>query len=101
MIERLKLDLVILTQNAHVQYFVGPRLDWKFSPAAAIAADGRVMLVAPAKPADEVAADDILTYEAQSFSTLRNDQRQKSTAVLFEALARRPRPKRVGVEFSS
>ncbi len=41
------LDLVILTQNAHIQYFVGPRFGWTFSPAAAIAADGRVVLVAP------------------------------------------------------
>ena len=98
--ERLGLDLVILTQNPHVQYFVGPRFDWKFSPAAAIGADGHVTLVAPAKPA-EVAAADVRTYEAQSFSTLRNDQRQKSTAVLFDALANRAKPKRVGVEFSS
>jgi Xaa-Pro dipeptidase len=98
--QRLKLDLVILTQNAHIQYFFGPRFDWKFSPAAALSADGHAVLVAPAKPA-EVAADEVLTYEAQSFSTLRNDQRQKSTAILFEALAKREAPKRVGVEYSS
>ena len=41
------LDLVILAENAHVQYFIGPRFDWKFSPVAAIAADGRSILVAP------------------------------------------------------
>ncbi|MEX0676454.1 MAG: Xaa-Pro peptidase family protein [Pirellulales bacterium] len=100
-IERLKLDLVILTQNPHVQYFVGPRFDWKLAPAAAICAGGHVILVAPSQPAEDVAAGEILTYEAQSFSTLRNDQRQKSTAVLFDALAKRPKPIRVGVEFSS
>jgi Xaa-Pro aminopeptidase len=98
--QRLKLDLVILTQNAHIQYFVGPRFDWKFSPAAAIAADGHTILVAPAKPAEAV-ADEVCTYEAQSFSTLRNDQRQKATAVLFDALAQHAAPKRVGLEFSS
>lgn len=95
-----RLDLVLLTQNAHVQYFFGPRYDWKFSPAAALAADGHAILVAPATPA-EAAADEILTYEAQSLCTLRNDQRQKSTAILFDALAKRPAASRVGVEFSS
>jgi Xaa-Pro aminopeptidase len=98
---RKNLDLAILTQNQHVQYFVGPRFGWTFSPAAAIGADGRVVLVAPALPAEPAAADDVRTYEAQSFSTLRNDQRQKSTDVLFDALAKGSRGKRVGVESSS
>lgn len=99
--ERLGLDLVVLGQNAHVQYFVGPRFGWTFSPAAAVGADGHVILVAPSKAGGETAADEIHTYEAQSFSTLRNDQRQKSTAVLFDALAKRKKPGRVGLEFSS
>ncbi len=51
--------------------------------------------------AENAAADDLLTYEAQSFSTLRNDQRQKSTQVLLDALAKYARPRRLGVEFSS
>jgi Xaa-Pro aminopeptidase len=101
LMERHKLDLVILTQNPHVQYFIGPRFGWTFSPAAAIASDGRAILIAPFAPLEDAAADEVRTYEAQSFSTLRNDQRQKSTAVLFDALAARPKPKRVGVEFSS
>lgn len=99
--QRLKLDLVVLAQNPHVQYFVGPRFGWTFSPAAAIAADGHVILVAPSIPGQDAAADDVRTYEAQSFCTLRNDQRQKSTAVLFDALEGRGKSKRVGVEFSS
>lgn len=99
--ERLGVDLTIVTQNQHVQYLVGPRYEATFSPAAAIAADGRVTLVAPFEPSEPVAADEILTYEAKSFSTLRNDQRQKSSQVLVEALAARPRSGRLGVEFSS
>ena len=100
--ERLRLDLVIVTQNQHVQYLVGPRFEWTFSPAAAIAADGHVTLVAPFEPSEPVAADEVLTYEAKSFSTLRNDQRQKSSQVLLDALGKRSRPKpRSGVEFSS
>jgi Xaa-Pro dipeptidase len=99
--ERLQLDLVVVTQNQHVQYFAGPRYEWTFSPALAIAADGRVTLVAPFDPATPVAADDVLKYEAKSFSTLRNDQRHNSTRVLCDALGKRARPRRVGAEFST
>ncbi|MBI3837695.1 MAG: aminopeptidase P family protein [Planctomycetia bacterium] len=99
--ERLGLDLVIVTQNQHVQYLVGPRFDWVFSPAAAIGADGHVTLVAPHEPKEPVAADRTLTYEAKSFSTLRNDQRQKSSQMLIKWLNGHAPPRRLGVEFSS
>lgn len=99
--ERQKLDLVVVTQTEHVQYLAGPRFGPVFSPAAALTSDGKLTLVAPKKPVVEAAADEYLTYEAQWHSTLRNDQRQASSAVLLAALAGRAAPKRVGVEFSS
>jgi len=99
--EHSKVDLAIITQNQHVQYLVGSRFEWTFSPAVAIAADGHTTLVAPVIPPDAVAADEVLTYEAKSFSTLRNDQRDKSSKVLLDALAKRPKAARLGVEFSS
>jgi Xaa-Pro aminopeptidase len=99
--QRLRLDRAIVTQNQHVQYLVGPRFEWTFSPAAVLDADGHLTLIAPSDPAEAVAADAVLKYEAKALSTLRNDQRQKSAGVLFEALAGRPAAKRVGVEFSS
>ncbi len=102
LMQQKQLDLVLLTQQVHIQYFVGPRFGWAFSPAAAIAADGRVILVRPELVPCEAAADDVRTYEAQSyFSTLRNDQREKSTDVLFDALGSRAEGKRIGVERSS
>ncbi len=99
--QRLRLDLVIVTQNQHVQYLVGPRFEWTFSPVAAISADGRMILVAPYELKEPVAADKTLTYEAKSLSTLRNDQRHKSSQVLIDALAKNPCARRLGVEFSS
>jgi Xaa-Pro dipeptidase len=99
--QRLRLDLVIVTQNQHVQYLVGPRYEWTFSPAAAIWSDGYVTLVAPQEPTEPVAADRTTFYKAKSLSTLRNDQRQKSSRVLIEEINRRPSPQRLGVEFSS
>ena len=73
--ERLNLDLAIVTQIEHVQYLAGPRFNWVFSPCAALDRNGRLTLVAPGEPPAEAAADTILTYEAQWHSTLRNDQR--------------------------
>ena len=51
-----KLDLVVLTQNAHVQYLAGPRYAWTFQPAVALTADGKLTLVAPNKPPEVSAA---------------------------------------------
>jgi len=99
--EKLKLDLVIITQNQHVQYLVGPRYEWTFSPAVALRADGHAILIAPQEPAEPVAADEIHKYLAKSFSTLRNDQRHQSTEVLLAALSSKAAAKRIGVEFSS
>jgi Xaa-Pro dipeptidase len=101
LMDQLRLDLAIVTQREHVQYLVGPRFDWVFSPAAALSRDGRVILVAPDEPAEPVAADVIRTYKAKSFCTLRNDQRHESSTVLIDELSKGTRPKRLGVEFSS
>ncbi len=102
----LEIDLVIVTQIEHVQWLAGPRFAWTFSPAAALAADGRVTLVIPdLSPAITAAFEspgyDVLTYEAKMLSTLRNDQRHASSAVLLQGLADRPKAHTIGVEFSS
>lgn len=99
--EHERLDLVILVRAEHVQWAVGPRYGWHFEPAVLLFADGHCTLVAPNEPPEVAAANDVITYEAQWLSTLRNDQRAASSAVLWEYLASRPQPHRVGVEFSS
>ena len=66
---QLRLDVAIVTQHAHVQYLIGPRYAWTFAPTAALLADGRTILVAPSEPNVPTAADEVVTYEAQSFST--------------------------------
>lgn len=99
--QKQNLDLVVVTQIEHVQYLVGPRFGGVFSPAAALRADGHLTLCAPRKPDLSAAADEVVTYDAQLHSTLRNDQRQASSDVLLKALSGKVNPKRVGVEFSS
>jgi Xaa-Pro dipeptidase len=102
----LDIDLVIVTQIEHVQWLAGPRFAWTFAPAAALAADGRLTLIAPDSPTPVAAASEtleceVLYYEAKMLSTLRNDQRAVSSAVLLKALSERPKAHTIGVEFSS
>ncbi|HEV2970191.1 MAG TPA: Xaa-Pro peptidase family protein [Pirellulales bacterium] len=97
----LKLDLVIVTQIEHVQWLTGPRFEWKFQPVAVLSADGRMTLVAPSDSRDPAEADEVLHYDAKWLSTLRQDQRAASSQVLLKALAARPKPRSIGVEFSS
>jgi len=101
---QLNLDMVVVTQHEHVQWLAGPKIDWKFQPAAALSAAGTLTLVVPGKKGKSVeiaaAADEIIAYEAQWHSTLRNDQRAAATAVLVAALGNDPH-RRLGVEFST
>ncbi len=90
-----------MTQTEHVQWLAGPRFAWLFQPAALLTAAGRLYMVAPRKWQGEAAADEVIKYDAQWHSTLRNDQRAESTRVLFAAMAGEAAPRRVGVEFSS
>ena len=94
------LDAIVVVSPEHVEYLTGHRWDDRFRPLAAVLADGSSLLVCPDKPAAEPAADDVRTYEAKWRSTLRNDQRAASAAVLGDWLAGRPL-RRVGVEFSA
>ncbi len=101
LMQQQRLDMVIVTQHEHVQWLAGPRFYWTFAPVAALSADGHVTLVAPAVTYRDAAADKVVGYPSNQFSTLRNDQRQASSAALIDALAGRAKPKRIGVEFSS
>ncbi|MGC4003361.1 MAG: aminopeptidase P family N-terminal domain-containing protein [Pirellulales bacterium] len=82
----LRLDWVALATHENTQWLTGHRCNWHHEPFAALRADGTTLLIAPNKPPAASAADDVRTYEANSVSTLRNDQRQKSSAVLVDAI---------------
>ena len=95
------VDLAVVTLPEHVQYLAGPRFGPLFQPVAALTAEGHLTLVAPARRLPEIhAADEVLTYEAQWHSTLRNDQRAEAICVLEQSVSFRG-VNRVGVEFSS
>ena len=98
--KKLRLDLAVVQQIEHVQWLTGARYPWTMSPAAALRADGNLTLVAPKKPVLEAAADQVVNYEAQWHSTLRNDQREASSVELLKALGNKAAIARIGVEFS-
>ena len=94
------IELAIVTQHAHVQWLTGAYCPWTFQPTALLAADGRLTLLSPVKPAlTATAADQVITFEAKWHSTMRNDQRAASAEAL--RLAFRSRPTRIGVEYGS
>ncbi len=99
-IQRLGAQMAIVTQRENVQWLTGLYVPSVFQAAAALSAEGRLTLVVPEK-FDTPAADEILTYEAKWYSTLRNDQTQAAAEVLFAAIRDRGTPERVAVEFSS
>ena len=95
------IDAVVVVMPEHVQYLTGHRWDHRFAPLAAVLASGEALLVCPDRPVEHAAADVVRTYEAKWRSTLRNDQREASAAVLADWLRDRGRPARVGVEYSA
>jgi len=100
--QELNLELTIVTQRANIQWLTGAYFPFTFNPVAALREDGQLTLVGPAgKVPEPVAADEVLPYEAQWLSTLRNDQREASSRVLMDSLQSQPVPQRIGVEFSS
>ncbi len=98
---QLGVDVAIVTQTEHVQWLAGPRFPWVMQAAVAIRADGHVTLTAPTKPSLVAAADEVVTYEAQWHSTLRNDQRQACQEVLAQAVGSHVSGSCLGVEFST
>ncbi len=68
------LDAVIVGAAHHVYYFSGHLARWVHQSAFVLFADGRSVLVSANSPARDVAADEVLAYEANRFSTLRQEQ---------------------------
>ncbi|NBP88507.1 MAG: aminopeptidase P family protein [Planctomycetia bacterium] len=99
--EQAHLDLAIVVSPESIEYLTGLRWDFRFSPVAALGADGQTVLICPDKPVTSTAIDEVRTYEAKWKSTLRNDQREASSAILADWLTSRKAAGRVGVEFSA
>ncbi len=82
-------EWLLLTRSETVQWLTGAYVGPLFSPTAAMDRNGKVTLVLPARKSGIlVAADEVLPYEEKWHSTLRDEQRVASNAVLLKALPR-------------
>ena len=97
---RQELDYVLVSQAANLQWLCGPWLPWVFTTAAVLDADGRLSVALPQSPQVEVAADEVLSFESQWRSTLRNDQSQAAWEALGQTI-QFSRGARIGLEFSA
>ncbi len=98
--QRLQINRCLLFQPEHVQYFSGFRPRRLLSAAICLDADGRCLLVAPNAEPEFAAVDEILTFEAQWHSTLRQDQRLAIIQLLSDAGTGSFATGRIGLEFS-
>jgi len=99
--QKLDVELAILTRMESVQWLTGARVGPLFQSAAAIDLSGQVTLVLPSRKLElPAAADEVLPYEEKWLSTMRDasDQRFACDRALLESLGELPR--QVACEFS-
>lgn len=86
--ELAKLDLsaALFTSHENVQYFTAFRPHALLKSLLLIDATGHATLVAPNTVPERVAASEVLTFEGQWHSTLRQDQLATATNVLRDSI---------------
>ncbi len=94
-----KLDAIVVGLPQHVYYFSAHLPFWLHHPGMILFADGRSCLVTANAPAQNVAADDVRSYEANWLGTQRQEQPQEVAVALLAALAER-HAHRVGIDAS-
>ncbi len=94
------LDRVIVRQSENVQWLTAFRPHRLMAAAVSLDADGHCILAAPNEPPENVAADEVVTFEAQWCCTLRQEQPIAVHEALSRALTARPQAASVGMEFS-
>ena len=73
-LQELELDHVVITGRENIQYLTGFRSFYLMAGALCIDHNGRCTLAAPNSIPEHVQADEVVTFEAQWLSTLRQDQ---------------------------
>ncbi|MBM80350.1 MAG: hypothetical protein CMJ78_07125 [Planctomycetaceae bacterium] len=76
------IDQVVVVSHDNVQWLTGFRPHRLMSAVALLDSEGKCVLVAPNAEPEDVAADEILTFEAQWCATLRQEQLQSAAEQL-------------------
>ena len=97
--QRLSVDCCVLSSQEAVQYLTGFRPHRLMSAAVFLNLDGQCILAAPNSEPDGVAADRVVTFEAQWLATLRQEQPEVCLSALADVV-NLPGTVRVGLLFS-
>lgn len=97
-LQDLSVDLAVFVSHENVQYFTGFRPHRLLHAIVCLEADGTCTLVAPNSEPETVAADRVLTFEAQWHATLRQEQLEVASRLLSDTISR-PSPQ-IGLSFS-
>src|SRR6185503_20483604 len=93
------LDAVVVGLPHHIYYFSAYKPNWLHFGAFVLFADGRSWLSTANKPAENVAADVIVSHEAQWMATLRQEQPTIVAWQVLDVLKSR-RAKHIGLDAS-
>ena len=85
-LQDLELDRVVITGRENIQYLTGFRSFYLMTGALCLDLNGRCTLAAPNSIPDHVQADEVVTFEAQWLSTLRQDQVAAAAQALMAAI---------------
>lgn len=101
--QRLRLDQLLLTRPEHVQYLTGFRPHRLMVAAVVLEPNGWCTLVAPNQAPTSAAADQVLVFPAQFLATLRQDQMRAAAETLAGSDVARTKGSgslRIGIEGS-
>jgi Xaa-Pro dipeptidase len=94
-----KLDAVVVGAPHHVYYFSTWWTHWLQQSAFVLFADGKSWMVTANQVASNVAADEVVSYEAQWLATLRQEQ-PRVVADLVAAVLKERGKARIGIDGS-
>ncbi|MFN0196658.1 MAG: M24 family metallopeptidase [Planctomycetaceae bacterium] len=94
------IDRALLVSHDNVQYFTGFRPHRLMSAAVLLKTDGSCTLIAPNEAPSHAAADEIISFAAQHYATLRQDQVSAIAPLLEKVAGPASNRARWGVEFA-
>jgi Xaa-Pro aminopeptidase len=99
MLAASSVDRAVFVSHENVQYLTGFRPHRLMQAAVCLTTDGDCVLSAPNSIPDDVAADRVVTFEAQWLATLRQEQADAALTALASEVGEDSQG-RTGVEFS-
>jgi Xaa-Pro aminopeptidase len=99
LMEKRRYDVIVVGAPHHVYYFTAHWTGWQHLSAFLLFADGRSLLVTANAPNKSAAADEVIAYDANAMSTLRDDQAWTIGRLIVDTMRHRA-VKRIGADAS-